>query len=459
MSRSIRSVFAPLLACLLISACGGTQSVDESPPEKPENVIIVVVDALRSDKLGCYGSEAGLTPEIDALAENSVLFSAAYSNATFTFPSTASLFTSTQPPVHRVTHDPDREEMLRRISDAYVMLPEVYKAAGYTTGLLTFPGWVSPTANYMQGVDVKAESERSDTALLELAEEFIREHGDQPFFLYLHFIDMHDYWFPQYLFDGVDPDALGLSPGLMSLADMPIPKAYETLAKVLNQPGGLTDRDLEHLQSVYDRRLRETDRVIGELARTLANRGLTEETLLVITSDHGEQFLEHGKLVHGGDAFYNELIHIPFVVSNPQLFPERITASTPMTSIDFGPTLLDFMDLDIPEVFQGESLADRYDDDRVVFATDGRTWKALNREWSYISSETLGREELYNLVSDPGEHDDLVEQEPEMVVIGRRQVQQAMAECSQHPYLAIRIDEIEMPDEQMERLRSLGYIE
>ena len=158
---------------------------------------------------------------------------------------------------------------------------------------------------------------------------------------------------------------------------------------MLNQPGGLTDRDLEHLQSAYDRRLRETDRVIGELARTLASRGLTEETLLVITSDHGEQFLEHGKLVHGGDAFYNELIHIPFVVSNPRLFPNTITASTPMTSIDFGPTLLDFMDLDIPEIYQGESLVNRYNEDRVVFATDGRTWKALNREWSYISSETL----------------------------------------------------------------------
>ena len=459
MSRSIQCAFAALLACLLISACGGTQSIDKSPPEKPENVIVVIVDALRSDKLGCYGSEAGLTPEIDALAENSVLFSAAYSNATFTFPSTASLFTSTQPPVHRVTHDPNREEMLRRISDAYVMLPEVYKAAGYTTGLLTFPGWVSPTANYMQGVDVKAESERSDTALLELAEEFIREHGDQPFFLYLHFIDMHDYWFPQHLFDGVDPEALGLSPGLMSLADMTIPKAYETLAKVLNQPGGLTDRDLEHLQSVYDRRLRETDRVIGELARTLANRGLTEETLLVITSDHGEQFLEHGKLVHGGDAFYNELIHIPFVVSNPRLFPDTITASTPMTSIDFGPTLLDFMDLDIPEIYQGESLVDRYNDDRVVFATDGRTWKALNREWSYIVSEKLGREELYNLTDDPGETVDLAEQEPEIVELGRRQVLQMIAECSQHPYLSINVEEIEMPDEQMERLRSLGYIE
>ena len=449
--------FCGLLFWLI--ACGGDRESNTTPIGPPKNVIIVVVDALRADKLGCYGSMAELSPEIDRLARLGLVFSAAYSNATFTFPSTASLFTSTQPPVHRITHDPKREEMLRRLSDAYVLLPEVYKAAGYTTGLLTFPGWVSPTANYLQGVDVRAESERSDTDLLRLANNFISDHADRPFFLYLHFIDMHDYWFPQHLFDGVDPETTELSPSLLSLANMKIPEAYETLAKVLNQPGGLTNRDLQHLQDVYDRRLTDTDRVIGELARHVADANLTDETLIVITSDHGEQFLEHGRLVHGGDAFYNELIHIPFVVSNPRLYPKTITSSTPMTSIDFAPTLLDLMGLDIPDIYQGESLADRHDEDRVVFATDGRTWKALNREWSYIVSEALGREELYNLVADPGETENLADREPEIVEMGRNQVLQMIAECAQHPYLAINVDEIEMPDEQMERLRSLGYVE
>jgi arylsulfatase A-like enzyme len=459
----MRIIIGPFLALsmLLVTGCGGHGSSPAGPTasDPPKNVIIVLVDALRADKLGCYGSNAGLTPEIDALAKTGLVFENAYSNATFTFPSTASLFTSTQPPVHRITHDPKREEMLRRLSDAYVMLPEVYKAAGYTTGLLTFPGWVSPTANYMQGVDVKAESERSDTDLLRLANGFVSDHAAEPFFLYVHFIDMHDYWFPEHLFEGANPEALGLSPSLLTLAGMEIPKAYETLAKVLNQPGGLTDRDLEYLQSVYDRRLRDTDRVIGELAAHLAAMGLTDDTLLVITADHGEQFLEHGRLVHGGDAFYNELIHIPFVVSNPRLFPETVTASTPMTSIDFAPTLLDLMGLEIPEVFQGESLVHRLDEDRVVFATDGRTWKAMNLEWSYIVAESLGREELYDLVADPGETTNVADQEPEIVALGRRLVKQAMAECSRHPYLALDVDEIVMPDEQKERLRSLGYIQ
>ena len=95
-----------------LAACGGGNTNESAIADPPQNVIIVLVDALRADKLGCYGSTAELTPEIDALAETGLLFSAAYSNATFTFPSTASLFTSTQPPVHRVTHDPDREEII-----------------------------------------------------------------------------------------------------------------------------------------------------------------------------------------------------------------------------------------------------------------------------------------------------------------------------------------------------------
>jgi arylsulfatase A-like enzyme len=442
----------------MCAACGSDPS-QPNGQERPTNVVIVVIDALRADKLGCYGSEEAVTPEIDALAESGLMFTAAYSNATFTFPSTASLFTSTQPTVHRITHDPEREELISLLSDAYVMLPEVFKAAGYTTGLLTFPGWVSPTANYMQGVDVKAETERSDAAILELATKFMDDHGDEPFFLYLHFVDMHDYWFPKHLFEDVDPEALGLSPQLMSLENMKVSEAYEMLAKVLNQPGGLTERDLQHLHDIYNKRLTETDRVVGELSRYLADAGLTDETILVITSDHGEQFLEHGRLVHGGDAFYNELIHIPFLISNPSLYPEGLRASTPVTSIDFAPTILDLLGLEIPTVYQGESLAHRHDEHRVVFATDGRTWKALSREWSYIRSEQLGREELYNLVDDPAETVNLAASEPEIVEIGRRQVQRMIEECRRHPYRFITVDQVTMPDDQIERLRSLGYLQ
>lgn len=454
-----RKTLLPISILVLGVACTEAPEVAQQQPEKPTNVILVIVDALRADRLGCYGSEDGFTPEIDALARNGLLFTSAYSNATFTFPSTASLFTSTLPPVHRISHDPKRAEMMRQLSNAYVLLPEVFKDAGYTTALITFPGWVSPTANYLQGVDVWTESERSDTELLQASESFITEHADEPFFLYLHFIEMHDYYHSEHLFGDADLDELEISDNLKSLAGMKPSKAYDILAKVLNQPGGLTEADLAYMQAAYGRGLVETDRVIGELARHLESLGLTDSTVLAITADHGEQFGEHGRLVHGGDAYYNELIHIPFVVSNPRLYPEPVVATTPITSIDFAPTLLDLVGLSSPSVFQGEDMAHRYDEDRVVFATDGRTWKALNREWSYIYSKPKKREELYNLVDDPGETKNVLADYPEVAAAGRAQIKQMMAESLKHPYLALEVGEVKMDEEQIERLRSLGYLE
>jgi arylsulfatase A-like enzyme len=450
-------VLVPILALGVLAACSRDRAGAES--EHPRNVVIVVVDALRADHLGCYGYDHDTTPEIDRIAERGIVFSNAYSNATFTFPSTASLFTATLPVVHRITHDPKHQELIRRLSDEYVLLTEVFHDAGYRTGLLTFPGWVSPTANYMQGVDVRVESERSDTDLLARAREFISDSRDGRFFLYLHFIDMHDYWFPSHLFAGVDPYELGLSEDLVSLRGKERSKAYDALAYKLNEPGRLTSRDIEYLIEVYDRRLRGTDRVIGDLVRHLDDEGLLGDTLLVITSDHGEQFGEHNRLVHGADAFYNEVIHIPFIISNPRLFDGTTRASAPVTCIDFGPTLLDMVGLEVPSVFQGESLVNRLDEDRVVFACDGRTWKAINKEWSYILSEAKQREELYHLTTDPGETVNLVQENPDMALLGRGVIEDMRAACKKHAYLSIRIDQIEMSEEQRERLRSLGYID
>jgi len=450
-------VVVALAAPFLFSMSVGCST--ESDDRPPANVIIVVVDALRADHVGVYGYGRGTTSEIDRLAQTALVFENGYSNATFTFPSTASLFTSTLPTVHRITWSPEHQEKIRRLSDQYTLLPEVFHDAGYRTGLLTFPGWVTPTANYMQGVDVRVESERSDDDLLAKAREFIDGSGSQPFFLYLHFIDMHDYFFPSHLFGGADPSKLGLSDSLLTLKDMEISQAYDALAYQLNQPGRLTDRDLEYLIEHYDRRLRNTDRVIGELARHLEDQGMLDRTFIVLTADHGEQFLEHGRLVHGADGFYNEVIHIPYIISNPLEFDGPIMVSTPVTSIDIGPTVLDLVGLGAPIEFQGESFADGRDQDRVVFATDGRTWKAISRDWSYIVSEAKNREELYNLASDPGESVNLVSERPDMVEIGRRQVSQMQQRSAAHVYLSIDVEEIDMPKEQEEALRSLGYVE
>ena len=450
------TLVAAVFAAALAAGCGPpVDDAGEQPRQRPRNVVIVVVDALRADHLGCYGYPRATTPEIDHLAGAALLFTNAYSPATYTFPSTASMFTATLPVVHRIDWDEQRQERIRRLSDEYVLLTEVFHDAGFRTGLLTFPGWVSPTANYMQGVDVRVESERNDRDLLERAVEFISTSAAEPFFLYLHFIDMHDYYHPQHLFAGFDEPDGGLSEALLALRNVTNRESYMALARDLR--GRLTERDLEYLISVYDERLRETDRVIGDLVHHLESEGLRDDTLLVITADHGEQFREHGRLVHGGDAFYNEVLRIPLIVSNPRLFASTERASTPISSIDLGPTLLELTGLDVPDVFQGEPLADRLDEDRPVFATDGRTWKVITRDWSYIVSPSQQREELYRLGDDPGETINLTAQEPAAAARMRSHVEQMARACEMHPYRLLDVDEVDMPEEQLERLRALGY--
>lgn len=447
-----------VLAVVLIAATaacgrpagGGRQAADSAP-----NVVIVVVDALRADHLGCYGYPRQTTPEIDRIADTALVFANAYSNASYTFPSTASIFTATLPVVHRIDWNEKRQERIRRLSDEYLLLTEVFHDAGFRTGLLTFPGWVSPTANYMQGVDVRVESERNDRDLLARAKRFISSSTSGPFFLYLHFIDMHDYYHPKHMFADLDEAQSGLSEELLALRRVTNRQSYAALARDLR--GRLTARDLEYLISVYDERLRETDRVIGELVRHLDAVALRDNTILVITADHGEQFQEHGRLVHGGDAFYNEVLRVPMIIASPSLFPARQRVETPISLIDLGPTLLELVGLDIPEVFQGEPLARRLDEDRAVFATDGRTWKAVTRDWSYIVSPSRHREELYRLADDPGETANLAVLEPEAARMGRETVGQMVQACKTHPYRLLKVDEVDLPDEQLERLRALGY--
>ncbi len=458
--RSTVSHFPVRLAAVLLAATGACAPPADDAPQPGEpahNVVIVVVDALRADHLGCYGYAARTTPEIDLLAGSALVFANAYSNATYTFPSTASMFTATLPVVHRIDWNEKRQERIRRLSDEYLLLTEVFHDAGFRTGLLTFPGWVSPTANYMQGVDVRIESERNDRDLLERAFHFVSTSAAGRFFLYLHLIDMHDYYHPGNLFEGVDPATSGLSEGLLELRGMTNRQAYMALARELR--GRLTERDLEHLIAVYDRRLRETDRVIGDLARHLEARGIRDNTLLVVTSDHGEQFQEHGRLVHGGDAFYNEVLRIPFIVSNPRMFPSARWNATPISSIDFAPTVLELAGLAVPAVFQGEPVAGRIDEDRPVFATDGRTWKAITRDWSYIVSVQKQRQELYRLAEDAGETVNLITEETAAALEMRRHVERMVRACDAHPYRSIAIDEVELPDEQRERLRALGYVD
>ncbi len=336
------------------------------------NVIVIVIDALRADHLSCYGHATKTTPNIDKLAGTSLLYENAYSVATWTVPSSASLFTSTLPVVHRINHAPKKKSAFSVLSEEFVLPNEVFKEHGYATGMITTIGWVSPTANYHQGTDEHVRSKTGDAALVREAMEFIDRHRSKTFHLYLHFIDLHDYHNPAKLFDEELGQPIDASSNLMALKGLNTEQSYKKLIKELSEPGMLTPRDLDVLRASYDRELRLADGLIGALVEHLENRELLDKTLIVVTSDHGEQFLEHQKLMYASDGFYNEVLRIPFIIAGPGRFEGQTRIITPVSSIDFYPILFHLVGIEPPSLFQGEKVIDDPGPDRAVYATDGR---------------------------------------------------------------------------------------
>lgn len=442
------------LALLGGAACGRSPEA----PSRP-NVLVLLVDALRADRLSCYGAPSGLTPEIDRLAQHGVRFTRAYANAPSTVASVASLFTATPPPVHRITAAPTdtEEEELSALPEAYLSAPEVFQAHGYRTFMITTSGWVTPEAGYGQGVDEYLLTERADREVIAATIELLRRPPQEPFFLYAHLLDLHDYYHSDALFPPGVPLPDGISDALRGLRGQTPSQIYRALR---SEPGRFTPADARFLLATYDRRLRDTDRLIGRLLSALRDTGLRQRTLVVLTADHGEQFLEHGHLVHGGDGFYDEVLRVPLIMATPD--GARTGTEDTLTSlIDVVPTLLDLLGLDRPAPYQGRSVFAPERLDRPVLATNGRTWKLVDQRWSYIFSRRYEREELFDLQEDPGESRNLIEREAPVAAEMRRLLASQLRESRRHPYVTevTTIPRVQMSDQVTGTLRSLGYLD
>lgn len=444
---------------------GGSDGVRPMPGDAAEsrglNVVLVLVDALRADRLGAYGHPGGLTPEIDALAEQALVFTDAHANAPSTVRSVASLFTSTLPPVHRVSAPPGQgdELHLSALPEEMLLAPEHFQRFGYTTIMVTGKGWITPEVNYDQGVnEYVLLDDRADRNMVAAAVEALERRRERPFFLYLHLLDLHDYYHSEVLFERHADIASSASPRLQELRGRSPGEIYDAL---YTAPESFTQEDVELLSRVYDRELARTDAELGRLVDALGALDLLGDTLIVLTSDHGEQFGEHGLLGHGGDGFHDEVLRIPFLVAGPGLFEARRDVEDTVGSVDFIPTIADLVGLEPATEWQGHSpLAGTgsRSEDRPVIATNRRTWKLLTPAWAYIYSSRYDREELYDRRVDPGERIDLAAERPTEVARFRELLESALAGAREHPYVSLRGNEVRVSEEVEDTLRSLGYI-
>jgi arylsulfatase A-like enzyme len=422
----MRSTLRLLAVLSVVALCCGQ---DPSPP----NVIILAVDTLRPDHLGCYGYSRDTSPNVDRLAKDGILFESVISQCPWTLPSFATLFTSLYPAQHGAGIN------MNSLRASFPTLAEVLAENGYATGAVLSSRVLSPdfgVARGFQHYDVKeTDEERNAGRVTDLSLGWIDTNPDKPFFLFAHYFDPHQTFSPPAPFDTL------FDPGY----DGPLGMSFDL--KVLMRRGGtlsenlsrLTDADWHYMKALYDGEIAFTDREIGRLLLELERRGLRENTLFVFLSDHGEEFYEHKGLGHG-HTLHAEVIRVPLIITMPAVLPKGLRVDEQVRLVDVMPTILDIVGAGPCRTAEGVSLVpsaarqklkgpkskDRELDAPVrdvLFPADVAFSEGINRgperksvtthSWKLIYSIPAGEERLYNLKEDPGETENVIAANPD----------------------------------------------
>jgi arylsulfatase len=426
------------------------------PTAEPPNLLLVVVDTLRADRLGSYGAQRNTSPALDRLAESSVRFARAYSTAPWTKPAVASIFTGLAPSAHRANR------VKTSLPDAATTLAELLQQEGYRTAGVVSHQVLSAENGFAQGFERYFDDEALGhrhvstdgvtTRALELLSEL--SANSEPFFLFVHYFDPHyDYIrHPEFGFAAPRAGRLDGTQSLVSLRKLP----------------DLGADELSLLRDLYDEEIRFTDAGIGRLLDRLSESGAGGRTIVVATADHGEAFLEHGWLGHTR-SLYDVLLRVPLLVRVPGGTPGVVEA--PVSTLSVFPTLVELLGLPVNRIIaHGSSLVPhlRGAQDPVatlvfaevdflpIFDPAKRAAKkaVIGPRFKLIRDEKSGAIELYDLEVDPGEQNDLAAEQParveklkgELEAWGRATLVDALPEQNREPTL-----------EELERLRALGY--
>jgi arylsulfatase A-like enzyme/uncharacterized membrane protein YbhN (UPF0104 family) len=436
------------------------------------NVLFIVVDTLRADHLPMYGYETGSTPNLDRLAEDAIRFDQAFTNSSWTRPSFASILSGRLPSSHGVMSKSDA------LPDAVTTMPEALQAAGYTTAGYATNFNVAPYFNFHQGFDeyVYLEPEfvlgADDASAKLLLMQFIRQRVEKmramqgevlpgtayqdaetvnaalsswidqqaasPWFLFVGYMDPHDPYFA-HPYDG---------------------SGYARAAHQHPDPS-----EAPALSALYDGEISYWDRELGKLLDALQTRGLYDELTIIVTSDHGEEFNEHGGFWHG-TTLYDEQVRVPLLVKLPQSRRGGTVVRHWVQSIDLMPTVLKLVDAPVPEGVQGGDLFTGTD---VVYAEESHEGNLLESvreldgtdEFKLITANRdnprgLAPIELYRVDLDPDEQENLAQSSPDEVRMATKALLEQRALAHEDAVVA---DSVELDEDVAAHLEAIGYIE
>ena len=435
---------------------------DRARYREGRGVVVVSIDTLRRDHVSVYGYGRRTTPTLEALGKEGVVFEDAVTTAPWTLPAHASLLTSLYPSAHGAV------DLRRGLPDDVSSLPNVLQQKGFFTQAVVSHLYLSKQYGFDHGFDrhwyrydARAEP------VTERAISFLRERGDRDFFLFLHYYDPHWHYDPPPPYDRTfDPDYSGVASGVW----------WEFKKETVDS---IAPRDLQHILALYDGEILYADQQLGRLFGVMREMGIYDESLVVVTSDHGEEFLEHGGWEHQ-KTLYEEVVRIPLLMKLPGSAGAGRRVSQQVSLVDLAPTILD--DLGLPPVtgFQGRSLVSlirgsgkssalshvpggevwsetrhTVDDSHKLALRQGASGKKL-----IVSRPEDGSEvsvELYDLAKDPGERDDLVSGQPNWVERALERVNSFLARASERRESGAPPPPVQLTPEQLDKLRALGY--
>lgn len=437
---------------------------DVHPYRRPgDNVIMISLDALRTDHVGVYGYERNTTPHIDALAQKGIVFERAYSNTTWTLPSHMSLMTSLYPSVHRV-FDTDS-----KLPSSMRTLAEELKDNGYLNVAFTGGGFTSKVFGFDRGFDLYREKYDAKTEnfgegwrlshILEDGFRWLEENADQKFFMFLHCFDTHEPFIAHSYLAEFDKDYDGPLKFLHNHAEFMKHFDREKYQKYISRPLNinvfyediinhqridLTDEDKDHIIALYDNEVKFVDHHFGRLTAKLEELDLLDKTIVIILADHGEELLERGRIQHSLSV-YEEIIHIPLIVHIPRYTGAgRNSALVQMT--DIAPTLLDILDIEPPKAFKGISVLNPKHPPNPYIVAEQKQMVTIRAErYKLMVNRKTQEPWLFDLEVDPAERINVAESHPKIVKDLKKK-------------LFDTLNIAELDEKTKEKLRSLGYL-
>jgi arylsulfatase A-like enzyme len=412
-------------------------------------------DTLRADHLSCYGYHRQTSPFIDSLSKKGLLFENCYSVASRTGPAVSSLFTSLYPSFHGAINSIESWDCKAVLKEERITMAEIFSNNGFDTYAVFSNINASPIFGYAQGFKkyVSVDNPIAQNVTREALKIISDRNSANPFFLYVHFLDPHSPYTPPKPYNNYfDKDYTGKISGA----------SHGQLDRIIAGKEQASPRDIEHLIAQYDAEILYFDQQLQALFKGLESQGLLDNSLILFTADHGEEFFDHGKLLHGYTLFQEQL-RVPLIILGKGLPVKRIV--TPVSLIDLLPTILRIFNIPRQDQFQGRDLnpliygktikADPLFAEASLKAVLTIKFKSvIQGDWKYIYDFLNNAEELYNLREDPKETTNLINNSPSSLAqlrkIMREYVKSAMAVGN--PQFK-PIDKI-----TREQLKALGYI-